>query len=149
VEPVIAQFSAPAHRCEKVAVVSDVIYLNDSKSTNLHSLESALNGQEAPVILIAGGKEKGLDFASLAGTAARSVKYAILFGENANRVSDAWSGSLPCAVVDDLEAAVAIAANEATEGDVVLFSPGTSSFDQYTGYEARGDAFRRHVLSLT
>jgi UDP-N-acetylmuramoylalanine--D-glutamate ligase len=148
VEAGILAFAPPPHRCEKVAEIGGVLYLNDSKSTNLHSLESALAGQEAPVVLLAGGKDKGLDFAELRELAGRQVREVFAFGEIAAHIAAVWSGQVPCRLVGTVEEAVAAAAAAARPGETVLFSPGTSSFDQFSGYEARGEAFRRAVLAL-
>lgn len=144
----IEEFRAPAHRCEVVAEIGGVLYVNDSKSTNLHSLESALQGQEQPVVLIAGGKEKGLDFSALRGLVSQTVKAAVCIGEIAERVAEAWRDAVPCRVADSVAEAVSQASDAAGEGDVVLFSPGTSSFDMFSGYEERGNAFRAAVLDL-
>lgn len=144
----IQEFSPPPHRCEKVAVIDGVTYLNDSKSTNLHSLESALAGQEDPVVLIAGGKNKGLDFSELRPLAAKMVREAVCIGEIAGQIEVAWNGAVPCRAAGSLEKAVAEARNLARPGEIVLFSPGTSSFDMFSGYEARGEAFRKAVLAL-
>lgn len=144
----INSFKAPPHRCEKVARINGVIYLNDSKSTNLHSLESALIGQENPVILIAGGKNKGLDFSELKDIAGKTARLVICLGEIAGDIAAAWSDTVPCHVAADVNEAVRMAAALAREGEVVLFSPGTSSFDMFTGYEARGVAFREAVSAL-
>ncbi len=141
----IQQFQAPPHRCEKVARLDGALYLNDSKSTNLHSLESALAGQDEPVILIAGGKNKGLDFAELRDLAGRMVRECICIGEIADQIADAWAGVVPCHRAADVDDAVATARRLARPGDIVLFSPGTSSFDMFSGYEARGEAFRSAV----
>jgi UDP-N-acetylmuramoylalanine--D-glutamate ligase len=148
VETPINTFEAPPHRCEKVATIGGVLYLNDSKSTNLHSLESALMGQETAVVLIVGGKDKGLDFAELRDVAGRIARVAICIGEIARDIAAAWDGALPCHLAADVPAAVQLAAELADSGDVVLFSPGTSSFDMFSGYEARGTAFREAVAAL-
>ncbi len=145
----IRDFMAPPHRCEKVAVIDGVLYLNDSKSTNLHSLECALAGQDQPVVLIAGGKDKGLDFAELRELAGRMVREAICLGEIAGAIAEAWNGAVPCHVTKTLEEAVRLAASLARPGEIVLFSPGTSSFDMFSGYEARGIAFREAVQHLS
>lgn len=144
----ILSFEAPPHRCEKVAVVNGVTYLNDSKSTNLHSLESALSGQDDPVILIAGGKNKGLDFRELSEVAGRMAREAICIGEIARDIASAWDGVVRCHFAADVSEAVQLAARLARSGEKVLFSPGTSSFDMFSGYEARGEAFRHAVKSL-
>ena len=123
-------------------------WVNDSKSTNLHSLESALAGQESPVVLIVGGKEKGLDFSELNGLVANGVKAAVCIGEISEAIANEWAAITHTACASSVETAVDLAAKAAAPGDVVLFSPGTSSFDMFRGYEERGDAFRDAVLSL-
>jgi len=144
----IRDFRPPPHRAEKIATVGGALWVNDSKSTNLHSLESALAGQERPVVLIVGGKNKGLDFSTLGDVARDHVREAVCFGEIADDIAAAWEGLAPCRTVETVAEAVQVARDAAEAGDVVLFSPGTSSFDQFRGYEARGDAFREAVLAL-
>lgn len=148
VSPAIQAFRAPAHRCEKVAVVEGVVFLNDSKSTNLHSLESALAGQESPAVLIVGGKNKGLDFSSLNELVGKMAKEVVCIGEIGPQIASIWNDIVPCTVCGSVEEAVAAAFEKASAGDVVLFSPGTSSFDMFTGYEARGEAFRAAVTTI-
>ena len=144
----IETFRAPAHRCEKVRELDGVTWINDSKSTNLHSLRSALAGQEGGTVLIVGGKDKGLDFSELTSGLKPLVRHAVCIGETGERIAAAWSDTVPVSVAGGLESAVALARKEAEPGDAVLFSPGTSSFDMFSGYEARGDAFRTAVESL-
>ncbi|MDF1849400.1 MAG: UDP-N-acetylmuramoyl-L-alanine--D-glutamate ligase [Verrucomicrobiales bacterium] len=144
----IEGFRAPAHRCEKVRELEGVIFINDSKSTNLHSLQSALAGQEASTVLIVGGKQKGLDFSEVRPLLSDKVRHAVCLGEIGESIADTWHGTVPATVVASMDEAVRLAFSEADEGDVVLFSPGTSSFDMYPGYEARGDDFRRAVEAL-
>lgn len=145
-------YAAPAHRCELVATVDGVDYINDSKATNLHALESALvafgTDDAEKVILIAGGKDKGLPFEQLADCVGRCAAHAILIGEIRQPLSDAWGAHVSCQTADDLELAVATAAELAGAGGIVLFAPGTSSFDMFSGYEARGEAFRQAVSNL-
>ena len=148
ITPAVNSFNPPPHRCEKVATINGVTYLNDSKSTNLHSLESALIGQEKPVVLIAGGKNKGLDFSELRDVAGRMARLVICIGEIARDISIAWDGIVPCHFAADVNEAVRMASELSRAGEVVLFSPGTSSFDMFTGYEARGVAFREAVAAL-
>ena len=119
--------------------------MNDSKSTNLHSLESALRGQEKAVILVCGGKEKGLDYAELTELASASAKHVICIGETAEKIMAAWGEELPCEIANSLSTAVAKAAEVAENGGIVLFSPGTSSFDMFSGYVERGNQFREAV----
>lgn len=140
-------FAAPSHRCEKVGEIDGVTFINDSKSTNLHSLESALAGEEKPVVLIVGGKDKGLDFSSLNELVSSRVREAVCIGEIAEQISDAWCGLVPCWTASDVDDAVSKALSLAGSGEVVLFSPGTSSFDMFSGYEERGEVFRKAVAS--
>ncbi|NNE93325.1 MAG: UDP-N-acetylmuramoyl-L-alanine--D-glutamate ligase [Verrucomicrobiales bacterium] len=144
----ICGFQAPPHRCEVVCEVSSVTYVNDSKATNLHALESSLRGQEEPVVLIVGGKDKGLDYSELSGLIPDAVTKVICIGEMATRIAEAWHGRADCKIADSLESAVALAASSAKPGQVVLFSPGTSSFDMFSGYEERGEVFRKAVYDL-
>lgn len=145
----LAKYSPPEHRCELVSIIDGVEYLNDSKATNLHALESALRSQTKPTILIAGGKQKGLDYKPLAPLLKEKAKKMISFGEIGGALTKIFSDTIPCETVKTLEEAVAIAAASSERGDTVLFSPGTSSFDQFDGYEARGDAFKTAVPRLT
>ena len=145
----MANYSPPEHRCELVAIIDGVEYLNDSKATNLHALESALRSQIRPTILIAGGKQKGLDYQSLGPLLREKVKGMISFGEIGKDLAGIFSEITPSQSVETLEEAVALAAAEASRGDTILFSPGTSSFDQFAGYEERGCAFKAAVPRLT
>lgn len=145
----LSKYSPLEHRCELVSIIDGVEYLNDSKATNLHALESALRSQTRPTILIAGGKQKGLDYRPLAPLLKDRVKQMVSFGEIGQVLAETFSGIVPCQTVETLDVAVAIAAASSERGDTVLFSPGTSSFDQFNGYEARGDAFKSAVPLLT
>lgn len=138
----------PPHRCELIRTLDGVEYLNDSKATNLHALESALRSQTRPVVLIAGGKEKGLDYAPLLPLLASKVLAAVTFGQIARPLASLFSAAVPCEAVATLADAIGAARGLAPRGSVVLFSPGTSSFDQFSGYEQRGDTFRDLVHQL-
>jgi UDP-N-acetylmuramoylalanine--D-glutamate ligase len=133
-------YTPPPHRCEFVREIGGVTWINDSKSTNLDALAQALQGQSGDVILIAGGKNKGFDFAPVAPLVSERVREAVLIGEMRQSIARDWS--VPCHPVDSLESAVAMARSLARSGDTVLFSPGTSSFDMFRSYEERGDLFR-------
>lgn len=146
---VLSKYSPPEHRCELVAIIDGVEYLNDSKATNLHALESALRSQTRPTILIAGGKQKGLDYQPLVPLLADRAKAMISFGEIGDELSSVFTTTIPCQTVETLKEAVAVAATDAVRGDTILFSPGTSSFDQFNGYEERGRAFKAAVPRLT
>ena len=141
-------FAPPMHRCELIRTLDGVEYLNDSKATNLHALDSALRSQSRPVVLLAGGKEKGLEYEELLARLEEKVHSAIVFGEIAQPLASIFSKVVPTEVVSTLDEAVVLAQKHAHLGDAVLLSPGTSSFDQFSGYEARGDHFRMLVNNL-
>ncbi len=142
----IHSFAPPGHRCETVAEMDGVLWLNDSKSTNLHSTEAAVRSQTRPVILIAGGKDKGLDYSAINPMLQQKAKLCISFGQIAGQLEQTFSPVCQTLRVETVQQAVAAAAAHAERGDVVLFSPGTSSFDQFTGYVQRGQCFRDAVF---
>lgn len=142
----IESFCPPGHRCEMVAQFDRVLWVNDSKSTNLHSTQAAIRSQTRPVIIIAGGKDKGLDYSPLAPLLKDKARHAIYFGEICKQLCESLSDCCACSSCETVQEAVAIAAKLAQAGDVVLFSPGTSSFDQFSGYVQRGQCFRDAVL---
>lgn len=144
----LAGYAPPLHRCELIRTLDGVEYINDSKATNLHALEAALLSQDRPTILIAGGKEKGLDYKPLLPRLEKCVEMIVVFGEIRDRLAAIFQQAVTTRIADSLEEAVAIAQNAAAHGATVLFSPGTSSFDMFSGYEERGDAFRAAVQAL-
>ncbi len=141
-------YAPPPHRCELIRTLDGVEYLNDSKATNLHALESALRSQTRPVILIAGGKEKGLDYTPVLPLLKEKALAAVTFGQIARPLAGLFSQAVTCQSVSTLADAVNAARGLAPRGSTVLLSPGTSSFDQFTGYEQRGNAFRDLVHQL-
>ena len=147
-QPALRAYRPQPHRCEVVRELDGVIYVNDSKATNLDALEKALISEPRPVILIAGGKDKGFAFDSLAELVGQHARWVVLIGEMADRIADAWGAYVPCERVASLAAAVNIAWSLSQRGDVVLFSPGTSSFDMFKSYADRGNQFRSLVNAL-
>ncbi len=144
----VGHFVPPRHRCEVVATIAGREFLNDSKATNIHAVESALRGQEGRVVLIAGGKEKGLDYEPLLGLVREKASDVFTIGEIGPALARVWPGAVCCR---DLEEAVQRAYAAAAPGQSILFAPGTSSFDMFTGYGHRGDVFCQlvHQLQLT
>ncbi|ROO28439.1 UDP-N-acetylmuramoyl-L-alanine--D-glutamate ligase [Salinisphaera japonica] len=138
-------FDGLAHRCQPVAEIAGVRYVNDSKGTNLGAMLASLAGMNAPVVLLAGGQGKGTDFSPLGPVAADKARAVIVFGQDGDKIAAAVADYTTVIAVDDLAAAVARAVDIAEAGDVVLLSPGCASFDQFAGYTARGDAFTRYV----
>ena len=142
------------HRCERVAEMDGVLFVNDSKATNVDAVAKALEAMprgrrgEPNVLLIAGGKDKGLEFHDIGPLLARRVKKAFLIGEMREKIRAAWSLFTPCVLVESLLEAVAAASEHAVAGDVVLLSPACSSFDMFRNYQHRGDVFRDAVCRL-
>lgn len=148
VKATLARFAPPLHRCELIRILDGVEYLNDSKATNIHALEAALRSQTKPVVLIAGGKDKGLDYHCLCPILKQKAHDVIVFGQIKDQLYDTFRGTVPTVKCNTLKDTILKAQELARAGDVVLFSPGTSSFDMFAGYEQRGDSFREIVLEL-
>jgi UDP-N-acetylmuramoylalanine--D-glutamate ligase len=146
--PPLCAYESQPHRCEFVREVRGVGYINDSKATNLDAVEAALRAQEKPVVLIAGGKDKGFTFESLRPLVKEKVGSTILIGEMAESIVRDWGDAVKCEIASSLAEAVERAHAIAKPGEVVLFSPGTSSFDMFKSYADRGDQFRALVQAL-
>lgn len=142
-------YEPPRHRCELVRTLRDREYINDSKATNLHALEACLRSQERPIVLIAGGKDKELDYTPLRAGLNGQVRAMVLIGEIAAQLEQTFGDLLPCRRAADMAEAVRLATEVSQAGDAVILSPGTSSFDMYTGYAQRGEAFRAAVEALS
>jgi UDP-N-acetylmuramoylalanine--D-glutamate ligase len=142
----IAGYCPQPHRCEFVARINGVTYINDSKATNVDAVAKALQSLAEPVVLIAGGRDKGLDFAALKEVVAEKVKVAVLIGETAGKIARVWADVVPCELVGSMADAVRAAASHAGPGDVVLLSPACASFDMFNNYEHRGEEFKRNVF---
>ncbi len=146
--PPLSAYEPRPHRCEFVRELGGVGYVNDSKATNLDAVEKALRAQSKPVILIAGGKDKGFTFDPLRALVKEKVRSTILIGEIAESIRSSWSGAVTSEIANSLADAVERAHAVAKPGEVVLFSPGTSSFDMFKSYADRGDQFRALVRAL-
>ncbi len=142
-------YRPPRHRCELAGTVDGIEFINDSKATNLHAMESALRGMAAPVVLIAGGKDKHLDYAPLRPLIRRQTTHVFTIGEIGQALAECWRDDSQCRACTSLEEAVQAARDAARPGHTVLFAPGTSSFDMFTGYEHRGHVFTQLVQQLT
>ncbi len=147
----LKSYEPAPHRCEVVAEIGGVKFVNDSKATNLDAVHKALVAMPAAqpgepnVWLIAGGRDKGFEYHDIGPLLSRRVKGAILIGETREKIRAAWSLFTPCTLKDSLIEAVQEAAASAVSGDVVLLSPACSSFDQFDNYQHRGDVFRQAV----
>ncbi len=142
----LQNFRGLPFRMELVATLGGVEVYNDSKSTTPNSLRSALDSfPDDSVVLIAGGKDKGVDFSPLRELVQRKVKFAFLIGETKDSMRTAFGGGSNIKTMTSLEEAVDEALGVAEPGDFVLFSPGCSSFDMFSGYVERGEVFNRLV----
>ncbi|RKG32541.1 UDP-N-acetylmuramoyl-L-alanine--D-glutamate ligase [Acinetobacter guerrae] len=151
----LKQFKGLEHRCEYVKTVHGVRYYNDSKGTNVGATLAAIDGlgtaiepQQAKVVVILGGQGKGQDFSLLKASVAKYVKAAILIGEDAPILQTALQGSTELIQAQSLKQAVELAQAKTTEHDVVLLSPACASFDMFTGYPDRGHQFVACVNTL-
>jgi UDP-N-acetylmuramoylalanine--D-glutamate ligase len=148
VRTALGTFHHPPHRIEPLGVIDGVQWFNDSKATSPHASLTAIRGFER-IVLLAGGRNKGLDLASLATEVAR-IRAVVGLGEAGPEVIDAFEGRCPTALASSMAEAVHLAAGLATPGDTVLLSPACASFDWYPGggYPARGDDFKQLVAAL-
>jgi UDP-N-acetylmuramoylalanine--D-glutamate ligase len=140
----ILDYTPPPHRCEFIAERDGLRWINDSKATTLDAMEQAIRSVQGPLILIAGGKDKGFEFSPIAPLIRDRVSVAVLIGEMRHRIARDWA-PVRCLETESLEEAVQIARKEAKPGTTILFSPGTSSFDMFRDYVERGETFRRLV----
>ena len=138
-------FAGVAHRLEEVGRAGGVLYVDDSKATNVASAIVGLRSFPGGVHAILGGRGKGEEYAALATALAAHGRAAYLIGEEAPRLADALAGVVPVHGCGTLDRAVAAARAAARPGDVVLLSPACASFDQYRSFEERGDHFKALV----
>ncbi len=148
VRAALAAFPGLPHRIELVRDEGGVSWYNDSKGTNVGAVVRCLEGFAEPVVLIAGGKDKGIDFRPLREPLARKARAAILIGEARGRMERELAGAAPLSAAATLDEAVRKAREIAQPGDVVVFSPACSSFDMFRNFEERGEAFRKAVRGL-
>lgn len=143
-------FAGVPHRLEEIARREDVLYVNDSKATNVASTLVALDSFAPDTVhLILGGQSKGQDFTPLREPVERYCQAVYLIGEDAALIASALAGtSLPLLECGELERALEVAVSTARPGDVILLSPACASFDRYTDFEARGERFRELVLGM-
>jgi len=143
-------FKGLPHRCELVLEKNDVRWVNDSKATNVGAAVAAIRGlgSDRPLVLIAGGRNKGADLRLLRDAVSEYCPRVLLIGESALELQDALEDCSHVSCVGDLDHAVASAAKDVEAGQTVLLSPACASFDQFASYEARGEAFRRVVREV-
>jgi UDP-N-acetylmuramoylalanine--D-glutamate ligase len=144
----LAEFQPLAHRMELVAKAGGVLFYDDSKGTNVGAVVAALDGFPRRVVLIAGGRDKGGDYAPLAQAMARVGRAAVLIGEAADKIERSFQSIVPVRRASTMEDAVETAASLASPGDAVVLSPACSSFDMFRDYAHRAQVFRAAVERL-
>jgi UDP-N-acetylmuramoylalanine--D-glutamate ligase len=148
IQQTLESFPGLEHRLEFVREKDGVRYYNDSKGTNVGAVVKSLASFNQPVILLAGGVDKGGDYAPLAPGVKQKVRRLVLFGAAKEIIARALGSLTETVIVEDLPTAVRNAAAHARSGDVVLLSPACSSFDQFRNYAERGQAFKALVEQL-
>jgi UDP-N-acetylmuramoylalanine--D-glutamate ligase len=148
IQQTLEEFPGLEHRLEFVREKDGVRYYNDSKGTNVGAVVKSLASFSAPVILLAGGVDKGGDYGVLREGIEKRVKRIVLFGAAKEIIAKALGALTETVIVDDMEAAVRDAHQHARPGDVVLLSPACSSFDMFRNYAERGRVFRSLVQAL-
>ncbi|MFT7624370.1 MAG: UDP-N-acetylmuramoylalanine--D-glutamate ligase [Myxococcota bacterium] len=145
-------FGGLEHRIERVGVVDDVTWYNDSKATNPHAAQAALRAfsdQPHKMVLLCGGSEKDADFGPWADLASEHCAHVICFGQTGPQLAAALGKRVPVTEVADMTAAIRVARKVAPRGGTVVLSPACASFDQFDNFEHRGDVFKSLVNALT
>ncbi len=149
IQRALPNFKPVRHRMEPVGTINGVVYINDSKATNVDAVWFALKAMTKPVIWIAGGKDKGNDYSTLSDLVQTKVKALVCLGLDTHKLEELFTPILPRVVVTrTMEAAVHAASTLAADGDCVLLSPACASFDLFKNYEQRGDMFKDAVVDL-
>lgn len=145
----LTDFKGVPHRLEKVATVRGVLYINDSKATNVNSCWYALQSMKSKVVLILGGTDKGNDYSEIEELVKKKARALIFLGKDNSALHNFFDGKVPLIMdADSMETAVNLAYDVAQKGDVVLLSPCCASFDLFKNYEDRGDQFKEWVRRL-
>jgi UDP-N-acetylmuramoylalanine--D-glutamate ligase len=148
IERALASFRGLPHRIEVVHERGGVTYIDDTKGTNVGAVVEAIDALAAPIILIAGGLDKGGDYAPLRRPLKEKVKLAIFNGAARDKMAAALEGATKIETVATLKEAIEHAARAARPGDTVLLSPACSSFDQFKDYAERGNVYKELVRAL-
>jgi UDP-N-acetylmuramoylalanine--D-glutamate ligase len=148
VREVFREFRGLPHRTEFIREVAGVKYFDDSKGTNVGAVARTIAGFREPLVLIAGGRDKGGSYAPLAPLLRARVKRLIAIGEARERMAAELEGTTSISMVAGMEEAMREASRSIAPGDVVLLSPACSSFDQYVDYGERGRHFQEEVWKL-
>ena len=145
---VLSEFSGLPHRMQIVGRYRGVLFINDSKATNVAAAIASISSIQGRVVLIAGGQGKGGDFDHLAKSTSEYLRAVVLIGEDAPALESAFNGLIPIKRASGLAEAVNFAVKLSKTGDTVILAPACASYDQYEGYQERGDHFTREVEAL-
>lgn len=150
IRDVLMTFQGVEHRLEPVRTLNEVLYINDSKGTNPDSTIKAIEAYDRPIVIILGGKNKGVPFTELAGLVKQRVKKAVLVGQAKEELAEALdaAGFNDYVRTESFEEAVTKAAELAEPGDIVLLSPACTSWDMFSSFEERGRLFKKLVMEL-
>jgi len=148
IQKALDTFKGDSHRLEYITTINDVMFYDDSKATNIAAVKRALESFNKPVSLIMGGRDKGGDYLTLKGTVEKHVKKLVVIGEAQAKIISALGAIVNVEQASTIKAAVFAAYKAAKTGDIVLLSPGCSSFDMFKNYKERGKMFRAAVRNL-
>ncbi len=148
IEKEIREFKGLPHRLEFVLEKEGIAFFDDSKATNVDSAVSAIKSIERPIILIAGGKDKGGGYRQLKEAAKEKVKHAVLLGEASTLIAKEFEGEISYEMAKDMYDAVEKAYSKAKKGDAILLSPACSSFDMFKDYSHRGEVFKDAIRRI-
>jgi UDP-N-acetylmuramoylalanine--D-glutamate ligase len=144
----IMSFEGVEHRIEFVREIDGVQFINDSKATTVNALWYALDTINTPIVLIAGGRDKGNDYSKVEPLVKEKVKAVIAIGESKEKIVQIFGAITKVIKADTMEDAVRLARQEAKQGETVLLSPACASFDMFANFEERGETFKRLVANL-
>jgi UDP-N-acetylmuramoylalanine--D-glutamate ligase len=147
VEKIVSKYKGVEHRIEFVKTLNGVDYYNDSKSTNVDSTRVALESFEKNILIIMGGRDKGIPYTPLKDLVKQRVKSIFLIGEASDKIKRDLSG-VSFVDCDNMENAVKLIFITAVRGDIALLSPACASFDQFENFEERGKVFKKMILSF-
>jgi UDP-N-acetylmuramoylalanine--D-glutamate ligase len=149
IQDAVNNFRPPEHRIEFTAEVQGVKYYDDSKATTPHAVAAALNSFNEPVIILLGGRNKGIDFRPLSKDLKSRAKFVLCFGEARYEIAEQLATvGIKARVAEKMADAVMLARNIASLGEIVLLSPGCASFDEFKDYKDRGAKFKEMVRNL-
>jgi UDP-N-acetylmuramoylalanine--D-glutamate ligase len=148
IQEVIDHFQGLPHRVERVDTLRGIAFFDDSKATNIDAAIKSITSFSKPVILIAGGRDKGSDYDRLVEAVSEKVKWAIFLGEASGLLSEAFGNKISWSMATSMIDAVSLAFNKAQKGDVVLLAPACASFDMFKDFKHRGEVFKDAVRRL-